>query len=153
MQHKAAMLALLGTLLLLPGCTVWGEHPTRHWAEATGGEGLERNFWKEVKAKNWNELDRHLAGNYISFTPQEGRMDRATTVAHLQQLQLDDFSLGNFESELNGRTLIVTYTITMRGNFAGQSLPAAPVRMMTVWQQQQPGWMAIAHTVVGPEAK
>jgi hypothetical protein len=147
------MLALLGTLLLLQACTLWGEHPPRHWADVTGGEGLERNFWREVKAKNWDELDRHLAGNYISFTPEEGRMDRAATVAHLQQLQLDDFSLGNFESELNGQTLVVTYTITMRGSFAGQPLPAAPVRMMTVWQQQKPGWMAIAHTVIGPTTK
>jgi hypothetical protein len=153
MPHRVSMLALLGALLLLQGCTLWGEHPVQHWADATGGEGLERNFWKEVKAKNWNELDRHLAGNYISFTPEEGRMDRAATLAHLQQLQLDEFSLGNFESELNGQALVLTYTITIRGSFAGQSLPSAPVRMMTVWQEQKAGWMAIAHTVVGPETK
>ena len=153
MRNGVVVPALLVILVFLEACTVWGEHPVRHWADATGGEGLERNFWKEVKAKNWNELDRHLAGNYISFTPEEGRMDRAATVAHLQQLQLDEFSLGNFESELNGRTLVVTYSITMRGSFAGQPLPAAPVRMMTVWQEQNAGWMAIAHTVVGPEMK
>ena len=153
MRNGVVVPALLVILVFLEACTVWGEHPVRHWADATGGEGLERNFWKEVKAKNWNELDRHLAGNYISFTPEEGRMDRAATVVHLQQLQLDEFSLGNFESELNGRTLVVTYSITMRGSFAGQPLPAAPVRMMTVWQEQNAGWMAIAHTVVGPEMK
>lgn len=78
-------------------------------------------------------------------------MDRETTTAHLQKLQLDEFSLGSFESELNGSTLVVTYSITMRGNFAGQPLPKAATRMMTVWQQQKPGWMAIAHTVIGPE--
>ena len=153
MRNGVVVPALLVILVFLEACTVWGEHPVRHWADATGGEGLERNFWKEVKAKNWNELDRHLAGNYISYTPEEGRMDRAATVAHLQQLQLDEFSLGNLESELNGRTLVVTYSITMRGSFAGQPLPAAPVRMMTVWQEQNAGWMAIAHTVVGPEMK
>jgi hypothetical protein len=150
MRNGAIALALLASLLFLQGCTVWGEHPARHWVDATGGEGLERNFWKEVKAKNWNELERHLAGNYVSFTPEEGRMDRAATLAHLQQAQLDDFSLGNFESELNGQTLVVTYSITMRGTFAGQPLPAAPIRMMTVWQSQKAGWMAIAHTVIGP---
>jgi Domain of unknown function (DUF4440) len=150
MRNGAITLALLSSLLLLSGCTLWGEHPIQHWADATGGEGLERNFWKEVKAKNWNELERHIAGNYISFTPQEGRMDRDATLAHLQQAQLNDFSLGDFESELNGRTLVVTYSITMRGTFNGQPLPAAPVRMMTVWQEENAGWMAIAHTVIGP---
>jgi hypothetical protein len=153
MRNAAVALTLLGALLFLQGCTLWGEHPARHWADATGAEGLERNFWKEVKAKNWDELDRHLAGNYISFTPQEGRMDRDTTVAHLQQLQLNEFSLGNFETELNGQTMVVTYTITMRGSFAGQPVPAVPVRMMTVWEEQKAGWMAIAHTVIGPEMK
>jgi hypothetical protein len=41
----------------------------------------------------------------------------------------------------------------MRGSFAGQGVPTAPVRMMTVWQQQKSGWMSIAHTVIGPEQK
>jgi hypothetical protein len=150
MRSLARIVALSG-LLFLQGCTLWGEHPISHWADATGGEGLERNFWKEVKNKNWSELDRHLAGNYVSFTPEQGRMDRETTVAYLQKLQLNEFSLGAFESELNGSTLVVTYTITLRGNFSGQPLPTAPMRMMTVWQQQKPGWMAIAHSVIGPE--
>lgn len=132
---------------------MWGEHPVKHWDEATGAEGLERNYWKDVKAKNWSELDRHLAGNYISFTPEEGRLDRQAALDHLKLLQLDDYSLGDFQVELNSQTLVVTYTITMRGSYAGQPLPAAPVRMMTVWQQQKAGWLALAHSVIGPEMK
>jgi hypothetical protein len=27
------------------------------------------------------------------------------------------------------------------------------LRMMTVWQKQNAGWMAIAHSVLGPESK
>jgi hypothetical protein len=153
MRKPSAVLSLFCAMLLCAGCTVWKEHPARHWAEATGGEGLERNFWKEVKTKNWNELDRHLAGNYISFTPEEGRLDRGAALEHLKPLQLDDYSLGDFQVELNAQTMVVTYTITMRGSYAGQPLPTAPVRMMTVWQQQKPGWLAIAHIVIGPAMK
>ena len=152
MRKPAAFLAFC-VMLLLAGCTMWGEHPIKHWEDATGGEGLERNYWKEVKAKNWSELDRHLAGNYISFTPEEGRLERQAALDHLKPLQLDDYSLGDFQVELNSQTFVVTYTITMRGSYAGQPLPAAPVRMMTVWQQQNAGWMAIAHSVIGPEKK
>ena len=47
----------------------------------------------------------------------------------------------------------MTYTIALRGTYAEQPLPSAPVRMMTVWQQQNGGWMTIAHTVMGPSAK
>lgn len=147
------LVLLLGVTLGLSGCTVWGEHPVRSWKDATGGEGLERNYWSEVKAGHWDELQRHIASNYVSFTPEEGRLDREAALAHVQQLHLEEYSLGNFQTELNGGTLVVTYTITMRGTFGGQAVPAAPVRMMTVWQQEKSGWMAIAHTVIGVEQK
>ncbi len=143
------VLALLLAVLMLLGCTMWREHAVTRWSDATGGEGLERVFWKEVKAKNWNELEHHLAGNYVSVT-SEGPMDRAAVIAHLKQLQLDDYSLGDFQVELNAHALVVTYTVTMHGTLAGQPLPGRPLRMMTVWQQQKEGWMAIAHSVTAP---
>jgi len=142
---------MLSATLVLSGCTVWGKHPVSHWQDATGGEGLERSYWEDVKAKDWDDLERHLAGNYVLFTPEEGRLDRDAALAHLRQLTLLEYSLGNFKTELNGGTLVVTYTILMRGSYPGQGVPSAPVRMMTVWQQQKSGWMAIAHTVIGPE--
>jgi hypothetical protein len=151
MRNRRSEFLLLSLTLVLAGCTVWGEHPVHHWQDATGGEGLERNYWNGVKAKQWDELERHLATNYVSFTPEEGRLDREAALDHVRKLQLDDYSLGNFQTELNGGTMVVTYTIAMRGSFAGQAVPAAPVRMMTVWQQEKSGWMAIAHTVIGPE--
>lgn len=137
--------------MLLAGCTLWPEHQAvSNWSETTGAESLERSFWKDVQTKNWTELERHVAGNYTSITPQEGRFDRAGALQHLQQVQLDDYSLGDVQTELNGSTLVVTYTITMRGSFSGQPLPSQPVRMMSVWQQQKAGWMTIAHSVIGP---
>ena len=147
------VISMLSAIMLLAGCTMWREHQVTEFKDATGGEGLERSFWKEVKAKHWNALEGHLAGNYVSFTPEEGRFDRDSMLAHLQKVQLDDFSLGDLQTELNTETLVVTYAITMRGMFAGQPLPSGPVRMMTVWQKQKAGWVAIAHSVLGPQDK
>jgi hypothetical protein len=147
------VISMLSAIILLAGCTVWREHQVTEFKDATGGEGLERSFWKEVKSKHWNALEGHLAGNYVSFTPQEGRFDRVSMLAHLQKVQLDDFSLGDLQTELNTETLVVTYAITMRGTFDGQPLPSGPVRMMTVWQKQKTGWQAIAHSVLGPQDK
>src|SRR5262249_42668139 len=135
MKHRLVAL-MISAVILLAGCTVWREHQVSDFKEATGGEGLERSFWEEVKGKNWNTVEGHLAGTFISFTPEQGRMGRAATLAYLQQLQLDDFSLGDLETELNTETVVVTYSITMRGKFAGQPLPSEPVRMMTVWQKE-----------------
>ncbi len=142
---------MLSAIVLLAGCTMWREHQVSDFKDATGGEGLERSFWKQVKTKHWNAVEGHLASNYVSATPEEGRLDRAATLAHLQQLQLDEYTLGDLQTELNTETLVVTYAITMRGTFAGQPLPSEPVRMMTVWQNQKAGWVVIAHSVLGPQ--
>ena len=154
MRNRPAIVLLLCTLTTLQGCTLWHEHAVvNSWSDATGGEGLERSFWNDVKDKNWNQLERHIAGNYISVTAEEGRLERAGALQHLQSLKLDDYSLADLQVELNTTTLVVTYSITMQGTYAGQPLPAGPVRMMSVWQHQKAGWMTIAHTVIGPEGK
>ncbi|MGH9546403.1 MAG: nuclear transport factor 2 family protein [Terriglobales bacterium] len=154
MNNRLAVSVLLSAILLLSACTMWREHPgSNKWKDATGGEGLERSFWKEVKDKNWNELERHIASNYMSISPEGGRLDKAGALVQLQQLQLNDYTLGDLQTELNSDTFVVTYTMAMRGTSAGQPLPSEPVRMMSVWQKQSAGWMAIAHSVLGPEKK
>jgi len=153
MRTLGATGLVLSLLLVVGGCSVWHEHEASKWSDTTGGESLERMFWKDVKAKNWTELSRHFAGNFTAYTPEEGRFDRATMQEHLQQLQLDDYSLGDMQTELSGTTFVVTYTITMRGTFAGQPLPTAPIRMMSVWQEQKRNWVMIAHSVIGQAGK
>ena len=148
MRKRLAGLLLLITLLA--GCTMWPERKAQHWQEATGGEGLEHSFWNEIKAKNWVELERHLAGNY-SLVSSQGRLDRAGALEHFREVELKEFSLGEMQVELSGQTLVVTYAVVMRGTRAGQPLPSGPVRMMSVWQHQKGGWMAVAHSVVGSQ--
>jgi hypothetical protein len=141
----ALILACAG---LLQACTVWGDHPVRNWTDVTGGESLERNFWMEVKAKNWTELEKHVAGNFISAST-DGTKDKATALEHLKQLQVDEYSVGDFQVELNGQSLVVTYSLTLTGTSAGTPLASEPRRMMSVWQQQKSGWVIIAHSTLG----
>ena len=146
-----AALVLIFVLIFEPACTFYGEHPAHALSEATGGEGLERVFWKDVQAANWVEVERALASNYSGVTPG-GTIDRSATLAQYRQWQLRDYALGDLKTELNGTTIVVTYTMTLNGvasNGSGgsQPLPSAPQQMMTVWQQQKAGWVAIAHSV------
>jgi hypothetical protein len=145
------MLALVSMLTFASACTFYGEHPARSMAEATGGEGLERMFWKSVQTANWVEVERALASNYSGVTPG-GTLDRSATLEQYRRWQLKDYALGDLQTELNGITIVVTYTITLNGvtsNGIGgaQPLPSAPQHMMTVWQQQKAGWVVIAHSV------
>jgi hypothetical protein len=146
---------LLIVLTFAPACTFYGEHPAHTLSEATGGEGLERVFWKEVQAANWVEVERALASNYAGIT-LAGTLDRSATLEQYRQWQLKDYALGDLKTEMNGTTIVVTYTITLNGTLNGtagngtagsQPLPSTPQHMMTVWQQQKRGWVVIAHSV------
>ena len=150
MRNYLAAFLLFCAALSLGACSIWKEHPVKNWTDATGGEGLERSFWQDVKDKNWDELERHVSSTYTSINIEGDRWDRKQLLDHLRQLQLVDYSLGDFQVELQGNTAIVTYTATLHGTLAQQPLPTQPVSMMTVWQQQKKGWMAIAHSSSGP---
>jgi len=143
------MLALMAGLTLAAACTFYGEHAARSFAEATGGEGLERVFWKSVAAANWTEVERALASNYAGVTPS-ATLDRAAALDEYRRWKLKDYSLGDLKTEMNGSTIVVTYTITLNGTSSSRPLPAGPQRMMTVWQQQKAGWVEIAHSVTQP---
>ncbi len=154
MKNRLAIFLLLSTTLLMTGCTLWREHPeSTNWKDATGGEGLERSFWKEIKAKRWVEVEHRISSNFVGVSQEGTRFDKADALSRLQRLQLDDYTLGDLQSEMNSDTFVVTYTLAMRGTSAGQPLPSEPIRMMTVWQKQNAGWMEIAHSVQGPEKK
>lgn len=110
---------------------------------------MERLFWKQVKAGNWVEIERVLASNYAGMTPG-GPVDRSVALDQYRQWKLNDFSLGDLKTEMNGSTFVVTYTITLDGTAGSQPLPSTPQHMMTVWQQQKSGWVVIAHSVTQP---
>jgi hypothetical protein len=125
MKNGLAIFLLFSVTLLLSACTLWREHPaSSKWTDATGGEGLERSFWKEVKDKKWSELEHHIASNYVAVSAQGGRLDKAAAVAQIQQLQLDDYTFGDLQAEMNSDTFVVTYTIAMRRPAFGDRIPA-----------------------------
>lgn len=144
--------SLLLACLLEAGCTMYGEHPAKSFADATGGESLERVFWKNVAAGDWTDIDRVLASNYAGVT-QSGTLDKAAALEQYRQWQLKDYSLGDLKTELNGNTIVVTYSVTLNGSTGGNggaALSSAPQQMMSVWQQQKSGWVEIAHSATLP---
>ncbi|GEM_PF-1966390 len=143
MDRPSSMALLSLALLALAACTLYGEHPVKSFSEATGGEGLEQSFWRDIQKQNWKDLEQHLAANFVYVTPA-GRWDRAAALEQLHQLQLRQYSLGDLSTEMNRDTFVVTYTLTLVGTFKGQPLPSQPQRCLTVWQQQKGGWMVIA---------
>lgn len=149
MRRRLILLAALALLASAPACTLYGDRPVvNHWKDATGGEGLERSFWENVKDKSWDQLEGHIALNYVAITP-EGKMDRAAALERLRHFNVEHYSLADLHTELNGNTFVVTYELRLQGKFGDQPLSLQPVSMMTVWQQQKKGWVAIARSEMG----
>jgi len=149
MLTVARMFALVFALMFTSACTFYGEHPARVLSDATGGEGLERVFWKDVQAETGRSGAR--SGFELCGVTPSGALDRAATIEQYRTWQLKDCVIGDLKTELNGTTIVVTYSITLNGASNGtggsQPLPSAPQHMMTVWQQQKSGWVVIAHSV------
>jgi hypothetical protein len=146
MRRAITIVVVLASVTALTGCTLWGEHKPTAWTDITGGESLERVYWHELKAKNWTSLETHLAPNFVLATAS-GSFDHDGAIEHWKQLEIQDYSLGEFKTELNGNTYIVSYMLSIHAKFAGQPLPATSYRCMTVWQRQRrEEWQAIAHS-------
>lgn len=118
------------------------------WSNATGAEQFERLWWADVKAKKWEDVRYRLAATFVWITAERKR-DREQTVVRLQELEIEDFTLGDVDVRPNGNDVVITYTMTLRGTLAGQPVSLDRTPMMTVWQQQKTGWMAIAHSTAG----
>ncbi len=131
------VLALIG---VTTSCTIYGGKKHEGWSGATGGEHLVRQFWADVKSKDFSDLEKHMAMSWVMVTPS-GPLDRTATLERLRQMPVEDVSLGDFKVAPNGSDIVVTYT----AKFTGAKGQNGPVRMMTVWQRGEKGWMAIAH--------
>ena len=133
-------------ILSLAGCGGWKPRPSS-WSNATGAEQFERLWWGDVKAKKWNDVGSRMAATYVAINA-DGTKDREQTLAHLKLLDIEELAIGDVEVRPNGTDMVVTYTMTLRGTVAGVPVILERTPMMTVWQQQKSGWIAIAHSSV-----
>jgi hypothetical protein len=128
----------------LSSCSMW-KNPPKGWSGATGGEQLERQLWSEIKAKNWSELEKHLAPLFVANSANATH-DRAAAVARWKQFDLQSVSLADIQVQPAGTDFVVTATVSATGTIAGNRISAETFRTMTVWQQSGNGWVAIAQS-------
>jgi ketosteroid isomerase-like protein len=150
-RHIAPFCAACLLLVTLTSCTVWSDKPVKAWTSATGGEHLERLFWDTVKARDWNELDKHLAPTFVYVGPN-GIRERADAMKWFQGLQLSDVTLGEITVHPSGGdVVVVTCVAHLMGTRDGKPLTSNEFRMTSTWQRIDKNWMLIsrAHTPPG----
>jgi len=151
-RHRLPRLGLCSRrprrLLLLCGlfflCSCWDPRPTA-WTNATGAEQFEKLWWQAAQEKKWPEVEEHLASTYV-WQSADSERDRAQTLDQLQKLQIAEYSMGETQVRPSGDVLIITYTMDLRGTLDGRPFAWRGQHMMTTWQQQKTGWIAIAHS-------
>lgn len=118
---------------------MWSK-PASRWSGATGGEQLERLFWKDVQAESWTEVDRHVASTFAGAGPA-GNMDRGAFLRHLQQAPLTQVSLAECQTQMNGSDVMVT--CLLRAQWGSRPSSSST---LSVWQRLNKGWVMVAHS-------
>ncbi len=151
MTRRAALTcAVLLLAASLTGCTKWGEKPVRAWSDATGGEHLERLFWETVKAKDWSELERHVAPTFVYVGPS-GIHEKLAALEYFEHLQITDLTLGEITVRPSGGdVVVVTYILNIHATRNGKPLSSDQFRVTSTWQRIEKNWMLIARAHTPP---
>ena len=144
MLKRLGMLTFLAVLCFLCSCTMYSK-PKQGFAGATGGEQLEKQFWDDVRAKNWKDLEPRLAETMVCTSPEATR-DRAASLDRWKKWDLQSASVSDVQVQSAGADFIVTAVVTITGTLNGQPAPPQPVHTMTVWQQVSKGFVVVAHS-------
>jgi len=138
--------SILVLTLLLSGCTLWKQQKKPSWNGATGAEQYERLLWKAIQEKSWREVEAHLAPMFVAVQPDGRKFDRAGWIEYWKAQPVNECSLGDMTVQPSGADMVVVYELHLQA--AG--IPAARgIRVISVWQQFQRGWVLISHSATG----
>ena len=98
-------------------------------------------MWKAIRDKDWPQVERHLAAVFVGVGPRGETLDHATWMEYWKKAQVQDFSLGEFNTQPNGADMVATYVLHLNATDANQSIPARGLRVISVWQELKGGWV------------
>jgi len=145
-------LIILVLAYTLTACTIWGQSKTPSWNSATGAEQFERLMWMSLKNKKYVDIETHLASNFV-YAGADGVKNKDEVMALLRTMQVESYTLGDFQTTPHGDDIICIYTVTMKGTMNGQKVLETPTRVMTVWQKQKSGWVQAAEADISLPGK
>jgi hypothetical protein len=144
LKRAASIMAVSAILLSFSSCTVYSK-PKSGFAGATGGEQLEKQFWSDIKSKDWKDLGPRLEPMF-TFVSSSGTRDRAAALEQWKTWDVQSVSLADVQVQTAGGDFIVTASVTLTGTIGGQPAPSQVIHTMTVWQQVSKGFVAVAHS-------
>ena len=116
------------------------------WAGATGGEQFVRLWWADIKAQRLRDLEKRMAATYLAVSPR-GAFDRAAALQQFTALDLQDYALGDFVTQMDGPDLVVAYRATYTVKRAGQKVQVK-ARCLSIWQWTKECWVVIVESAM-----
>ncbi len=143
-MRKLTIFALL-LALASSGCTIWKEPKSPSVKSSTGAEAYERLMWKAIQAKDWKELNAHLAPTFTGVAADGAGLDRAAWIERWKSRPVTEFSLGELTVQPNGSDMVVTYELHLQGGDSPSSKGLRVVSVGSSEQQRVPieGWDAM----------
>jgi Domain of unknown function (DUF4440) len=113
------------------------------------GEKIEKQMWKDIKAKNWKVVENKIAEGFQSVHP-DGARDRAGEISLIKNLNVGEVTLSDLKSTMNGDNIVVTYMISAQETIDLERLPTKPAPRLSVWKEGASGWQWISHANLTP---
>jgi hypothetical protein len=113
------------------------------------GEKIEKQMWKDIKAKNWKVVENKIAEGFQSVHP-DGARDRASEISLIKNLNVGEVTLSDLKSTMNGDNIVVTYMISAQETIDLERLPTKPAPRLSVWKEGASGWQWISHANLTP---
>ena len=104
-------------------------------------------MWKAIHDKDWPQVERHLAPVFMGAGPRGETLDHTTWIEFWKKAQIQDFSVGEFNTQPDGADMVATYVLHLNGTDTSQSIPAKGLRVISVWQELKGGWVLTSQSV------
>ena len=115
---------------------------------ASIGKELVLQLWVDMKANNWEGLQKQIAPGFQSIH-QDGARDDKVQIELIKGLNLSEYTIDNIKVTMEGQVIIVTYQVNVEETIAGNRIQKVAMRL-SAWLKSEDGWKWIIHANLVP---
>jgi hypothetical protein len=103
----------------------------------------EKAAWDAFRKKDADAFGKMMTADYIEVL-DSGVMDKATSIAGMKDFEISDVTFADWRlMTIDKDAVIITYSVTVKGSYKGQAVPAGPYREASAYVNRNGEWLAI----------
>ena len=105
----------------------------------------EKAIWDTIKVKDYDAFAATLAPDQLEVM-SEGVMDKDASVGGVKHFEPSEVNFSDWKYLPIGKNaFVLTYTVAVKGKYAGKDLPLESVRAGSAWVNRGGKWLAMYH--------